>query len=166
MSFDRITFVEELENYEFGVKHIIPRKYHPAKVPDAFTDELDNILHARTYLEKQVSLYPEEVHKSRYLPRLETADHLFQAKREVILNIVPDFAHGRTRLREKYPETYWWWYLDKSQVFEIEQPIIYVEKERLGLTLAESIVARVGLYAGQLVKITVPDTKHILISVG
>jgi len=166
MSFDMITFLEELENYEFGVKHIIPAKYHPADIPGAFTDELDNILYARTYLEKQLSLYPQEVDQSGYFSRLEAADKLLHSKWEVILKIVPGFANGRSRLRQKYPETYWWWYLDSPRAVEVEQAIIYVSKERLGLTLAESIVARVGLYAGQLVKITVPDTKHILISVG
>lgn len=48
-----------------------------------------------------------------YLPRLEAADSLLQAKRETILSLAPNFDRGRARLRQVPPQTYWWWYLDQ-----------------------------------------------------
>lgn len=160
------TFVEELENYEFGVKHVIPEKYHSDHVDSALSDELDHILDARTYLEKQVRLYPELARQNDYLSRLQASDNLLRGKREIILSLVPDFAQGRTRLRDRYPETYWWWYMDQPMATETEEQIVYVSKEHLGLTLAESIMARASLQVGQLIKITVPDAKHFVISIA
>ena len=166
MMVDLEAFVEELETYEFGVKYIIPTEYRSDNVDSALSDELDNILDARTYLEKQVRLYPELAQQSDYLSRLQVSDNLLRSKREIILSMVPDFARGRTRLRDRYPETYWWWYLEQPMPTEAEEQIVYVSKEHLGLSLAESIMARASLQVGQLIKITVPDTKHFLISIG
>ncbi len=162
---DLDSFVSELENYEFGVKYIIPTDYTSLDdVADSFTDELDNILHARTYLEKQLRLYLKDEQLMAYLPRLEATDNLLRTKQKIVLKLEPDFARGRTHLRQTPPETYWWWYLDDPTVVEVEQEIAYVSQDCLGLTFEESIIAQVGLQAGQLVKITA-NTKHILISV-
>jgi hypothetical protein len=158
-------FVSELENYEFGVKHIIPTTSETL-VDDgnAFTDELDNILDARTYLEKMIRLYPREPHILAHLPRLRVADSILRAKQDTVLKLVPNFAQGRRHLKQTPPESYWWWYLDTPVMAETEEQIIYVTQNRLGLTFTEAIVAGVGLRAGQSVKVTAADSKHILIS--
>jgi hypothetical protein len=165
MTIDLNGFVSELENYEFGVKNVIPAEHIPLAHESAFTDELDNILHARTYLEKQLRLHPQESQLLTYLPRLEVADNLLRAKRDIILKLVPDFAKGRTRLRQTPPETYWWWYLDSPNVVETEEQIIYIAQDRLGLTFTDDIISHIGLRPGQSVKVTAADPKHILISI-
>jgi hypothetical protein len=166
MTINMDNFVSELENYEFGVKHIIPATSQPLDDGESsFTDELDNILHTRTYLERELRLYPQEQQLLAYLPRLEAADNILRAKREIVLKLVPDFARGRARLRQTPPETYWWWYLDAPILTEVEEQIVYISQDRLGLTFTEAIVAGVGLRAGQSVKVTAADPKHILISI-
>jgi hypothetical protein len=99
-----------------------------------------------------------------YLPRLEVANNVLRTKREVVLNLMPNFAQARTRLKQIPPEIYWWWYLDNPTLVEIEQEITYVSPEQLGLTFEEAIIARTGLKPGQSVKVTA-DAKHILISI-
>lgn len=165
MKIDLESFVSELENYEFGVKYIIPTDLKFSNdIDSSFTDELDNILDTRTYIEKQLRLYPEEEQLKTYLARLKAADNLLRAKREIVLKVAPDFAKGRARLRQVPPETYWWWYLDNPDLVEVRQEIVYISQNRLGIAFDESVVARAGLQAGQSVKITA-DTKHILVSI-
>ena len=165
MTIDLDGFISELENYEFGVKNVIPAESIPQAREGSFSDELDNILHARTYLEKQLRLYPHVSQLLSHLPRLEAADNLLRAKKDIILELAPDFAKGRAHLRQTPPETYWWWYLDAPHVIETEEQIIYIAQDRLGLTFTEDLISHIGLRPGQSVKVTAADPKHILISI-
>jgi hypothetical protein len=163
MSFDLDTYISELENYEFGVKHIIPTEYK--SVDDSFTDELDNILDARSYLETQGQLYPQQTGQKDFAKRLVKNDNLLRAKREILLKLIPNFGHARTRLKQTPPKNHWWYYLDKPLLSEVEQQIIAVQPNRLGLTFDQAIISQFGLRVGQPVKVIATDAKHILISI-
>ena len=119
MDIDLEGFLLELENYEYGVKHIIPSVFTSIEdVNGAFTDELGNILHARTHLEGELRLHPENKELTRYTDKLEQLDNILHAKREVVLKIVPNFARARKSLRRTPPRSQWWWYLDELEELE------------------------------------------------
>lgn len=106
-------FLRELRNYEYGVKHIIPAVFTSLEdVDSAFTDELENILYARTWLERESRLHPESQGLMPYIAQLRELDSIFRAKRDTVLQIVPNFADGRRSLRKTVPRSHWWWYLD------------------------------------------------------
>jgi hypothetical protein len=159
-------FLRELKNYEYGVKHIIPSVFTSLdNVDSAFTDELENILYARTYLERELRLHPESKELVPHIAQLTDLDSIFRSKRDVVLQIVPDFGRGRRLLRKMPPKSHWWWYLDFLEEYETVQEVIPLAPERLGLILDEVVAARMGLRPGQTLRVRMPDSEHLLISV-
>lgn len=83
MTFDLEGLRIEFENYEYGVKHVIPSSL-AEEVDGAFTDELMNILHARSYLERELFLQPESQELAEYKEKLGQLDSLLYAKRGIL----------------------------------------------------------------------------------
>jgi hypothetical protein len=163
-------FLREFKNYEYGVRCVIPSTFASTSSEDvdsAFTDELDNILYARTYLERELRLHPEDKELAPYIVRLEELDNLFRAKRDIVLRIVPNFARGRRLLRRTPPSSHWWWYLDtlEEEEYETMQDVIPLTPERLGLAFDAVVATRMGLRPGQKVRVRMPDETHLVISV-
>jgi hypothetical protein len=159
-------FLREFKNYEYGVKYVIPSASTSSEdVDSAFTDELDNILYARTYLERELRLHPEDKELASYVARLAELDSLFRAKRDIVLRIVPNFARGRRLLRRTPPRSHWWWYLDTLEEYEAMQDVISLTPERLGLVLDAVVATRMGLRPGQRVRLRMADEAHLVISV-
>ena len=109
MNVDVEGFLRELENYEYGVKHIIPATFSSIEdVDGAFTDELESILYARTCLERELRLHPDRQELALHLDHLGGLDCIFRAKRDIVLKIVPNFASRRRSLRKTPPRSHWW----------------------------------------------------------
>jgi len=166
MNVDVEGFLRELKNYEYGVKHVIPAAFASIEEVDgALTDELENILYARTYLERELRLHPDSQELALHLDHLGELDSIFRAKRDIILRIVPNFASGRRSLRKAPPRSHWWWYLDDLEEYEAWQEVVPLASERLGLVFDVGVAARMGLRPGQAVRVRMPDEKHLVISV-
>ncbi len=159
-------FLREFENYEYGVKHIVPAVFTSLDdIDSAFSDELENILYARTYLERELCLYPESQELAPYVAQLEDLDSIFRAKQDIVLQIVPNFADGRKSLRKTPSRSHWWWYLDALEEYEALQEVIPMTPEHLCLTFDAVVVARMGLRPGQALRVRMPDERHLVISV-
>jgi len=160
-------FRRELENYEYGVQVIPASPQALPEADEAFSDELESLLFARDWLEQKLRAYPENEAYEPLVERMQELDTLLQAKRRLALALVPNYPSWRDTLKERPPQTHWWWYLDQiAGEYESQQAIVRLSADRLGLVFDEGVVARVGLRAGQTVTMRVPDDRHILIAVS
>jgi len=158
----------EFENYDFGVRRIIPWTVtSPDDIDDAFSDELDSLLYARDCLEEELQAHPDSEELAPYIDKIKELDFILHAKRHVVLQIIANYPQWRETLKERPPRSHWWWYLDQlnGDGYETEREVVSWPAEQLGIVFGEEIAARVGLKAGQRVTIRVPDDKHIVISV-
>jgi hypothetical protein len=115
---DRKGFLTELENYERGVRQIIPA-YLTGRFKDreAFEDEVSAILWARDYLEDHMSeLGPEDAELAR---RMDELDRLLLISKDALLAHAPFYPSFREQTQA--PPTRWWYYLDKVTRTVVEQ---------------------------------------------
>ncbi len=168
MDTDLESFLTEFNNYDFGVRRIIPATItSPEDIDSAFSDELDSLLFARDYLEEALQEHPDSEEYDPFVSRIRELDSLLIAKRHVVMQIITNYPEWRDTLKIKPPKSHWWWYLDQidQDGYETQQEVISLETNRLGVVLDEEIASRMGLKAGQRITVRISDDRHILISV-
>jgi hypothetical protein len=160
-------FRRELQNYDYGVRQVIPAS--PQALPEAdeaFSDELESLLFARDWLERELRAHSADQAYQPLGERIQELDALLRAKRPLVLTLVPNYARWRDTLKEHPPQAHWWWYLDQVEAeYESQQAVVSLA-DHLGVVFDEDVVARVGLRAGQPVTVRVSDKRHILIAVS
>lgn len=118
-------FLIELENYDFGVRKLIPPVFTSLEDADeAFSDELDGLLYARDYLEREIREGSVDEALASHLKRIKELDALLRARKEIVLKIIPNFSRWRERFKEKPPRSHWWWYLDQLDEHETRQEVL------------------------------------------
>lgn len=118
---DREGFLTELENYERGIRQIIPA-YLTGKFQDqeAFVDEVSAILWARDYLEDHLDeLGPKDADLVR---RIDELDRLLLVSKDAFLACAPFYISFRQQTQA--PPTRWWYYLDRITRTVVEQFIL------------------------------------------
>lgn len=161
-------FLLELENYDYGVRKIIPDALTSLLAVDqAFGEELEGLLDARDYLEERLQVLRDDPTYASTMDRIQALDEMLRTKRNIILEIVPNFPMWRERRRWKPPRSHWWWYLDQldDDGHESEQEVVPVPQNRLAVTLDPELAARVGLTVGKRVTVRAQDDRHLIISV-
>jgi len=140
---DRESFLTELENYEYGVRQIIPG-YLTGKFQDqeAFVDEVSALLWARDYLEDHLAeLGPED---AALVYRIDELDRLLLVSKDALLVRAPYYASFRQQ--GQVPPAHWWYYLDMITRTVVEQFTLVIpsgngEGEQL-VTLPERLPVR------------------------
>lgn len=140
---DRESLLIELENYEYGVRQIIPG-YLTGRFKDqeALADEVSAILWARDYLEDHLAeLGPEDADLVR---RIDELDRLLLVSKDAFLTRTPFYAGFRRQ--SQAPPARWWYYLDMVTRTVVEQFTLVIpagdgEGERL-ITLPERLPVR------------------------